>query len=405
MEQRIASKVADINYIVVQANLATLVETLVYSYRRDIVLNSDYNAFLKRAKDLLTKVEEMKKQGEHDGKEYVVKNTDKTISIIIDDIQDIINQNSLPTDKSALARALGIHDLEIIRDIKIMHEDLPIEKAYDEKGNSKKLNKNIVAGEAATQSRNRMEILQTKYAIEEAKLARRARFFQFLDPIGNPAEGLGLKLIWESRMDKAAIRAGRFNTMDLENQVRQGAEDTVENYNDALDGYKVTLDSMADRKVLLDDLLSPIENFPQKDPKTGATIPFTSRGSLVPVFEDFVGIVTRLRAYHAAFRIARATLDRMQLQGYYSEVDKILRDNNPPITPPSPSESDCEDDKIVDDNIIDGEADAYEIYSLGPDSGTISSSGFGSGHSSGHSSGHGSGKSNNDDDMNQLMDL
>ncbi len=364
----ITSQVADLSYIIVQANLASQIESLVYSYRRDVLLIKEFKDFQTRIEKLKIQIDLIQKREKQDGKTYIPSGLIDSLDTITYSIQSFEISSPLAEDKIALARALGIHDLEIIRNIQIVHENLPIQDAFDEHGNVKILNKNQISSKALTVSLEFMERLQAKYAVEEAQLRKTENDFAFIDLAGLTNGSTGFDLIWQGKLDQSKINEVRANEMTVHDQIMEGAKRMAEAYNSSLEAYKNARYLMKTNRKRLDNLLAPLENF-NPDPHLPIEL-LPSPFNLGAAFHEFINSFIAKKTYHAAFRIARATKDRMLLEGYYSVLRNNPQSSSEDSSDPTHSKtsepwvSDVKDDSVTDNVQLEDEGDTYSLYHL-----------------------------------------
>ncbi len=362
-EARLQNKVAYYSFKIAQADLATLVEGLVYAYRHDLAIWSKFNKLLEESKIIRAKVEEIERQGEIDHQDYITKGSSVTMDTMVKGIEVALGdmKSLIAADKYALLRALGIHDIEHIRNIKIGCEENSIETAQP-----------LLEGPTVNQAKQvSLERKQKVFAIEISEVEKKALFLRLIDPVGDPSKGLGIQTIWDNLGNISKIKELRFEMKDLNNRIEQGVRLSVAQYNTNLDNYKIAKKIVEANDQITDRVLDMIKSF---DPKT-FTNTITAEFDIFGVFQADMAAIIQLKNYLVGFRIARATLDRMLLKGYYSEVEKDS--NGRGLVPPSPIDSPVgivptphspicspEDDDIEDTTKIEGEEDQYILYRI-----------------------------------------
>jgi hypothetical protein len=271
---------------------AAKIEGLFYTYDQDKRSLAVYKAFDARLMPLLASI----RKGEEAG-QLLVGSTD-TLQAAYNDIthnEDVYGR-ILTEDRSALAQAMGFYNPLAVQDTQIDGEEFPIE-------NAPTVDFNTINAAALARS---VEVDQLNYLIENAKLVKREEHYDWLDPDANPQLGLGIAL--QSQLSVAQSQIDKLNIVreQMQSGISHNTLNAVTDYNQALDNFQ---DSQSDTVLHEQRLSETLDQF-----NSGAHIDIFD---LCSVIGDDLGANLALEQGRADYRVARAEINRLQLQGYY----------------------------------------------------------------------------------------
>jgi hypothetical protein len=248
---------------IIQANLATKVEVLIYSLKRDQQIYSVQQEVL----------EQTIKENKNDER---IPSMELNLNSL---------KNNIINEKYEISSALGNLNPEAISDIVIDQEELPIEKAFP-------LEHFTVAKNAANRS---FEVRQLKFMAKIATLKGVELAFEWIDPTGDPSRSLGLNTIPQVIVAHSQVKELKMKKKLIQTKIFGNVYQLINEYNQAIGDFKNRSSDTAP--------LREGENENQK-------------------FSN----VTDQQNNLAKFRIARAKLDRLLLSGAYKKLLPHLND-------------------------------------------------------------------------------
>jgi outer membrane protein TolC len=273
-------------------DMAAQIEGLFYAYDRDRKSLAVYKTFDTRVAAILDTVTKNENSG------HLISGSSDTVQAAYNDIthnEDVYGQ-ILTEDRSALAQALGFFNPLAVEDAVIDEEAFPIETPATVDFNSVSLN-------ALERS---VEIDQFNDLIAQAKLAKKEEYFDWLDPTANPALGLGASLSSELKIAQSQVNELGTLLQQTSSVISQEALNSVTDFNQAIDNYQ---DSQSDI-VLHEHRLTTV--LTQLNSATSVDV-----FDLCSVIADDLGANLASEEARADYRVARAEVDRLLLQGYY----------------------------------------------------------------------------------------
>jgi hypothetical protein len=151
-----------------------------------------------------------------------------------------------------------------------------------------------------------VELDQLNDLIAQAKLARKEEYFDWLDPVANPALGLGVSLPAE-----LTIAQSQFNELGIvrnqtESGISQEALNAVTDYEQAIDNFQDAQSDIVLHEHRLNTILQQLSSGVNVD-----------AFDLCSVIADDLGANLAVEQARADYRVARAEIDRLLLQGFY----------------------------------------------------------------------------------------
>jgi hypothetical protein len=216
-------------------------------------------------------------------------------------------------DKRALAQALGYHNPDAIEAIDFHPDQVRLEQAVAL--DSKKL------GEIVLQ--RSLELQQIDALIIYSIYKKKEVYFSFLDPITDPGIELGVNLGYTVAAGDARIEELKIKRQQLQAILLEKVTANVVRYNYAIKasvllkaGFEIQV--RRERKIL--DQVIAYSEFNTLD--------------IVSVFQEYLTIFMQEKNAQAGYRVARANIDRLLLQGYYTQ---LFLDYFGPAKPPVPN--------------------------------------------------------------------
>jgi hypothetical protein len=283
--------------IIMQADLATQIEGLGYALQRDEDI-LDFTRYLKsRVNDVRNGVYALELKKEFpEGSARHLEAYENSIEMDVYTLGQMIS-----ADKQALAQALGLHNPEGIVDLVFDPEPTPIEYAV-------KLDK-ISLGQV---SLNRsFELQQMDALILYNTYKKQELYFSFLDPTVDPTIELGLALGEFIKIGNSQNKELQIKREKLQAVAVQKVHSAVDQYNGALDTLAMATEGLKiqeDRIKMILTQVTPNSNLNTLD--------------ILSIFQDYTVNWLRQKTIVVGFKIARANLDRLLLQGYYKDLFK-----------------------------------------------------------------------------------
>jgi hypothetical protein len=273
-------------------DMASQVEGLFYTYDRDRRSQAVYKTFETRVTVILDAVTKSESAG------HLISGSADTVQAAYNDLthNDGVYEQVLTEDRSALSQSLGFFNPLAVQDAQIDVEPVTVDSAPA-------ADFNTVNQAALARS---IEVDQLGDLIAEAKLAKKEEFFDWLDPMGNPQLGLGLALPAQLTIAQSQVNELAITRDQTQSGISQEALNAVTDYEQALDNYQ---DAQSDT-VLHEHRLSTI----LQQLNSGDSV---DAFDLCSIIADDLGANLALEQARADYRVSRAEIDRLQLQGFY----------------------------------------------------------------------------------------
>jgi hypothetical protein len=278
---------------------ATQLEALFYNYQNDSAISDLYKEVLAKAKRVRGEVYLREVQlgtlpdGSTDNMDSVINFLEQSYSVM-----DAL----LKEDKAAIAEVMGFFNPQAVSDITFDPEIRPI-------GSAQPLDLDLTTKIAIERS---VELRQIDFIIAAAKISKKAVKWNWLDPTGDPNLGLGFGL-------KPNIEVASSQVLELQilrDQIKQKylgdkVFAAVTDYNQSLKTYAVAAEGEKIQKRRLEQA--------DKTLNTTGTIDLFA---LVQIFQDYLTAGVNAQVDVFTYRVARARIDRLLLEGYYIDGSK-----------------------------------------------------------------------------------
>ncbi len=201
-----------------------------------------------------------------------------------------------------VAQSLGMMNPKGVSDMTLESDALPIEQAIPLE--------DVKIWQPATSVS--YELKQMDALIAAARETKGATLFEWVDPSGDPTAALGFGLGSAIEIRSSQLEQARISREQIQAIVLQKVTQAVLEYNHAIDQFKKSKQDLALQESRVQTILDNIRlnnEFNLVD--------------LATVFQDRMRAQMLLSSAQAAFRIHRAKLDRLLLQGFYSSVEKL----------------------------------------------------------------------------------
>jgi hypothetical protein len=298
LEAREAShdiKVKELSLIIMRANLAAMIEELTYGLKRDSSILEDHQIFLRQLQNFKGKLAETDLTFE--SRTILTEFSNSLIDAIQSDMTSMMKL--VRQDRFSISQILGFHSLEAVKDMIIDQEKLPIDQAFE-------LNPIATADSAIDRS---FELRQLDELKRIAELKKIENLFIWMDPTGDPKQGLGLNIIPQQKHAKSQIREISIQREQLQTQIHQSVYQLTLDYNEAIGSYRLTHQNVVRNRFELEKVLS--------DALAHRSI---HSGKLKSQAHQYIANKVAQHTSLANFRIARAKKDRYLLAGYYTEL-------------------------------------------------------------------------------------
>jgi hypothetical protein len=274
-------------WTLMRADLATSVEGLAYLYERDREISKAYQSIVHRLYDLGLRVPRSAAQA-------LDQNTAE-VRLDSSNFRTVIK-----TDRYALAQSLGFHNPDAIQDLILGHEETSVENAL-------LLDSQNTADIALRRS---FELRQIDSLIRAARFEKTGMWFAWMDPGTAPNLSIGAALIPQFKLEKSKIRELVIRRESVQASIVQRAFEAVATYNNALSNYKLIEKVRQNTEQVLNDVL-----------KKYIDQHSTNDAELVSVkISSYLSNYVRSETTLANFRISRAKIDRLTLQGHYLQL-------------------------------------------------------------------------------------
>ena len=291
------SKAEQDSEILMRLDTGVQVEGLFYAYARDKKTRELTQAFLAQLIDPNTGIRHEVKVREDLGQLPV--GSTLTIDSIINQTQQnlsVLNQVT-SEDLSSISQTLGYFNPTTVTDAAIDTELVPIATA-------KPIDFNTVNSAALNRS---YELDQMDYLINAANETKTAKYFEWLDPAGDPNLGLGAALPVNIELSQSQIQELNIDKQQLQSILSQKVFNAVTDYSQALDNYRGAQDGLAIQTNLLATEMANL--------KTGVNVDLFG---LVSILQNYLAAQIMIESSNANYRVARSEVDRLLLEGYYA---------------------------------------------------------------------------------------
>ena len=222
----------------------------------------------------------------------------------LDSILNQIQQNLTVLDQvkaedlASISQTLGFFSPTAVGDAVIDAELVPID-------NAPPVDFKVINAAALDRA---IELDQMDDLIVAATDAKKASYFSWLDPYGDPSLGLGFALPSQVTVLKSQKNELKTARGQLEQIVSQKAFSATVDYEQALASYKTANEGMSIQQNRLDTMMSNLN--------AGVKVDFFG---LIGILQDYLSGEISIEAARANYRVARAEIDRLLLQGYYAK--------------------------------------------------------------------------------------
>ena len=306
-------KAEEMTLDILRADLAYQVETLGYVYERD-------RSNVQYYEDLSRKVESLVQHVDEIGKQDFGK-----LGVMIDELglrsgalNNFIHQeqvrlkNALGLDGTALALSMGLRNPEAVKSLDIEEDESLIEKALPITLEQQ----DDVLRAAVARS---LELKQVDYLIDNAQKVKEEYYFNWADPDVPSQMSVSLSLIPYLARASAVIQELLMRREQIQAQVAQRTVNAVINYNAALSSYQIV-------KPELDRLTERLELVSSDVMRGGLPSAIHTNGPNVQwVLNTHLQFKLKLNDSIALFRMARAQIQRVLFESYYSQMIKSVK--------------------------------------------------------------------------------
>jgi hypothetical protein len=158
--------------------------------------------------------------------------------------------------------------------------------------------------------RRSFELRQIDSLIRAARFEKTGMWFAWMDPGTAPNLSIGAALIPQFKLEKSKIRELVIRRESVQASIVQRAFEAVATYNNALSNYKLIEKVRQNTEQVLNDVL-----------KKYIDQHSTNDAELVSVkISSYLSNYVRSETTLANFRISRAKIDRLTLQGHYLQL-------------------------------------------------------------------------------------
>jgi hypothetical protein len=297
-EARLASEAEQDALILMRGDAGVQLEGMAYAFARDVGIQRDYAA-------AITEVDEARQQiakSEAAGG-YPAGSADLLATLLIQLQSDADDLDlTVSEEKMSLAQAMGFVNPDAVTDLSVPEESVPLDAA-------KELDPASLMAEAQDRS---FELRQMDWLIRAAESARRATYFSWLDPSGDPSVELGAGLgqaVAVATSQVAELRVAREQTASI---LLQKVDATVAEFNDSLDDHERSGRYFALQDTRVSRLLAALA--------AGQPVQMYD---LITALSDHLAARLGLRNSDAVYRISLAKLDRLLLRGYYAHLSGV----------------------------------------------------------------------------------
>lgn len=286
-------------YLLMKLDMANQVEGLVYALARDQAILSAYQKLYPRAQAAQSLTAGIESKGG-----LPAGSTDNITALIDSMVLDMDDLTSLvKADEAAISASLGYADPQLV-EVEIGTENIPFETAIP-----------LVATDLIPQVLDRsLELNQEGYMIEAAQYQKRAIYFEWLDPsVSSPEADLGIALGATVAVASSQIQELQVDQSQLKFNLEKSVYSNVGSYNTAIQERATLQDDEMLEERRLNTVIAQI--YP------GSSI---NTMDVQGVFQDNLSHWIRKEGVRADFRIARAQIDRLLMQGYYVNKSSFI---------------------------------------------------------------------------------
>jgi hypothetical protein len=209
----------------------------------------------------------------------------------------VLNQVTVE-DLATISQTLGFYDPGTVKDVVIDHETVPI-------GQAPTVDASVINVQALKIA---PELNQMDDLIVAAHDTKKAAYFSWLDPYGDPSLGLGFALPAQVQVLSSQIQELGVDRQQLQSIISLKVTDATTDYGQALQAYQLATQGMTIQQSRLDLMMSNLN--------AGVKVDFFG---LIGVLQDYLGGEIAIASAEANFRVARAEVDRLLLSGYYAK--------------------------------------------------------------------------------------
>jgi hypothetical protein len=281
--------------IVMRADTGVEVEAIAYAIGRDREILKAYDDTIEQVSGLQKRIEWREKFGEFP--QGTADNLLTTLHALQSD-RATLNLN-VNEQLAFAAQSLGMINPKGVRDLTLEVDAFPVDQATP-------LNDEQIWQPAVAKS---YELKQMDALIAASQQVKNATPFEWIDPSGDPTAALGFGMGSALEIKSSQLEQVQISRQQVQSILLQKVTQSVLEYNDAIEQFgkaKQDLDLQNKRVLSTLDQLRLSNDVNLID--------------LATVFQDRMRAQIILSSARAAFRIHRAKLDRLLLQGLYSSV-------------------------------------------------------------------------------------
>ena len=271
------------------------VEAFAYALARDTKISAAYKQMRQEFIGLKTQVQWREHLG--DFPRGSADNLESTIRYLRAD-SDAIDLG-IEEQKAYVGQTLGLINPKAVLDVALEEELLPVEKAValDEKDFF------------STVLDRAFELRQLEYVMAAAKTAKSATYFEWLDPSGDPTAGLGAGLFAGVAVKDSDVKQLTIAHQQIQSILLQKTSNTIGDYNESIEDFS----NMSAVLKLKETHIQEVQDL----------LKFSRDVSLldlVTAMQDRLLAQVNVESARVTFRMNRAKLDRLMLQGFYSQL-------------------------------------------------------------------------------------
>lgn len=285
--------------VLMRADAGVQLEGFAYMFERDKAILTDFSNTLDEVLTLKKEIDVRESLGELPS--GTADNLAGSLSAMRMDNETL--NLAVREQRTFIAQAMGFQTPTAVTDLITGTDSRPISKAHA-------LDPDPIMRTAVDKS---YELYQMTAMIAAANSMKKAALFSWLDPSGDPSLGLGAGLgqgiaVQRSRVDELKIKRTQLASM-----IRQRAYNTVAEYNAALVSYQEAGNDLV------------IQN--RRVKRTLESLQLSKELSVIDlttVYQERMRAGVNVRNAIAAYKMARAKLDRLQLSHFYAALDTGL---------------------------------------------------------------------------------
>jgi len=288
------SKAEQDTSLIMRLDMGAQVEGLAYAYLRDRKTRDLTQDILNRATSIRNEVKVREDLGQ------LPLGSTGNLNSIVNQMQQnlsVLNQVTVE-DLATISQTLGFYDPGTVKDVVIDHETVPI-------GQAPTVDASVINVQALKIA---PELNQMDDLIVAAHDTKKAAYFSWLDPYGDPSLGLGFALPAQVQVLSSQIQELGVDRQQLQSIISLKVTDATTDYGQALQAYQLATQGMTIQQSRLDLMMSNLN--------AGVKVDFFG---LIGVLQDYLGGEIAIASAEANFRVARAEVDRLLLSGYYAK--------------------------------------------------------------------------------------